>query len=248
MANYSFLKEDKFGNREQLTFTGNEMEIYIPTYYFNPAGEQMAIIVGDLVETIGLFWFNTSNKFHELQLPVKIRFEFSERVGRKRLKLQPQLPSIEYDVFKLKRGDAFIHDTNHKQSVDDITYFINKLVVGAKLPPTVPYDEVVPLMMNTLQITEIYGRLGVSATTLEIVLSELYRTRGNLSKPYRMSFRRGKEYDYRMMRITKIPELNSTLSGLMGEDTNHQIASAVVRARTKGTPNRESPMGKLIKY
>lgn len=242
-----FLREEKRDLRTQVTFTGSKMEVYLPSYYLE-SGEAMAAIVGRRVECIGMFWFSVSGKFYELQVPVKISFEFSDRESvRKRL--QNGMPELDYDVFVLNNGDAFVYDVNHKEAIDDIIFFIQKLVEGAKLPPTLSYEEVMDVYLKALEVTKINTKLGVNSVTLEFIMSELYRDRRNLSKPFRLSYN-GKSvgpYDYRMLRIVKVPENNSVFTGITGEDTDQQLISAVLRTR-EGKAERPSPIEEIIKY
>lgn len=242
-----FLREEKKDLRTQITFKGSKMEIYLPSYYLE-SGEAMAAIIGRRVECIGMYWFNAGGKYYELQIPVKISFEFSERESvRKRL--QNGMPELDYDVFILNSGDAFLYDVNHKESVDDIVFFIQKLVEGAKLPPTLSYEELMSVYLKALEVTKINTKLGVNSVSLEFVMSELYRDKRNLSKPFRLSYN-GKSvgpYDYKMLRIVKIPEQNSVFTGITGEDTNQQLISAVLRSR-EGRDERPSPIEEIIKY
>jgi hypothetical protein len=244
---FPFLREEKVDLRTQVTFTGSKMDIYLPSYYLE-SGESMAVILGRRVECIGIFWFSVGSKYFELQIPVKISFEFTER-SSERKRLMPGMPELDYDVFTLTNGDAFVHDVNHKESTDDIIFFIQKLVEGAKLPPTLSYEEIMSIYLKALEVTKINSKLGVNLVTLEFIMSELYRDRRNLSKPFRLSYN-GKSvgpYDYRMLRIVKIPEQNSVFTGITGEDTNQQLISAVLRTR-EGKGERPSPIEKIIKY
>jgi hypothetical protein len=242
----SFLKTEKVGLREQVIFNGDKLEIFIPDYFLDP-DEKMAFIIGEKVKTLGIFWFKHKEKLYEIQIPVKIIFEFSE-MYKDSLKLKPSMPLTDYSVFVLKNGDIFMFDTNYKQSVDDFSFGImDKLIEKAKMPPTVAYNEVMSIFVNALQVTQILDRLGVSAVTFEMMLSELYRNRRNLSTPFRMTFDEKKPYDYKMLRIVKLPELNSTFTGLLGEDIDQQVVSAVLRNR-ENKKEKESPLEKLIKY
>ena len=241
----NFLKDEKFGLREQTTFVGEEMEIFLPSYFLDPA-ENIARTISNRIETVGLFWFKVGEEYYELQIPVKFEFSFTSR-RKKKMKLKPGMPEIDYDIFVLVNGDAFIYDTNHKQTVDDITWFIAKMIEGAKLPPTISYDEVFGVFTRALEITQINAKLGVPALTLEFLLSELFRNRRDTSEAFRYAYTGKNAYDYRMVRITKIPEMNSTFTGLLGEDINQQIVSAVLKSR-EGKEEKVSPIEKIIKY
>jgi hypothetical protein len=244
--NFQFLREEIKALRTQMTFVGSSMEIFIPSYFLDK-NENIANYMGNRVESVGLFWFKVGTEFYELQLPVKIQFEFTETY-KKKMKLMPGMPSEDYIVFVLKTGDAFVYDINHKQDSDDFNWFIDKLIEGAKLPPSVSYDEVFNLFSRALQITNINNRLGVPFLSIEFMLSELFRKRGNTSIPFRKDYDGKKNpYGYKMLRITKVPENNGTFTSLIGEDLKQQLISSVLRNR-EGKVDRISPLEKVLKY
>jgi hypothetical protein len=242
---YPFFKEDKVDGRTQLTFTGTRLEIYVPSYYLLPT-EELAQVIGNKIQSLGILFFKADGKLFELQIPVNIMFEFSEQYKEK-LRLKPSLPIMEYDVFVLVKNDTFIYDLYYKQSFDDIMMWISKLVQGAKLPPTLPYSEVFSLYVKALQVTNINANLGIPALSIEFILSELYRNKRNLTRPFRFAYNGTNEYDYRMIKITKVPEMNSTFTALLGEDIKQQLVSSIAKFR-EGRVDRVSPMEKIIKY
>jgi hypothetical protein len=242
-----FLREEKIDLRTQVTFTGSKMEIYLPSYFLD-SESKMAAIIGRRVETIGLFWFSVAGKFYEMQIPVKVSFEFSDR-EKKSMRLQNGMPIIGYDIFMLENGDAFIYDVMYKQSIDDIGFFLSKMIEGGKMPPTISYEEILGIFLKALEVTKINEKFGVGSVTLEFILSELYRDKKNNSDPFRLAYdgKRVSPYDYKMVRIVKVPEMNSTFTGLTGEDINQQLIAAILRNR-EGREERLSPIEKIIKY
>lgn len=245
---FPFLKEEKIGLRTQETFVGKKLEIYLPSYYIDKNDNRaIALDLGDKIESIGLFWFKVNDTdWYELQLPLKFQFQFSS-FRKERVKIQPNMPEAEYIVYELKNGDAFIYNVLHKQNVDDMAKdFFGKLIQGAKIPPTVAYEDVADIFFKAMSSSK-YTSLGVSALSIELLLSEIYRVRKNLHDPFRLAYNGNNKYDYQMVRITKVPELNSTFTGLIGEDVTSQIVSAVVKNRS-GVEEKESPIEKSIKY
>ena len=240
---FNFLKEETFGLRTQKTFIGNTCKMYIPDYFFK---DGIAADLGNRIESMGIFVFSVDGELYDLCMPIKFQFEYreSEKVTKK---LTPDMPEIEFMVFTLKRGDAFIYDTNHKQNVDDIKAdFIDKLIEKAKMPPTVKYEDMLQTMLNALVATN-YINLGVSGIAYEFILSTLCRSRKSMNTPFRQAYDGKNSYGYRMSRITKIPELESTFTGITGEDINHQLVSGVLKSRNK-VEEKESPIEKMIKY
>lgn len=243
-----FLRKDTYGLRTQETFIGNKCEIYIPAYYFNRTKPEIAIAkeLGERIQTIGLFWFSVDNEWYEMQLPLKYEFQFSERT-KKTLKIKPEFPEEIYEVFILKRGDAFVYDVLHKKDLDDLKKdFIGKMIENAKLPATINYNDTLNIFLKAMQATE-FTSLGISAVSIEFMLSEMYRNKRNMREPFRKVYNGKNGYNYKMVRITKLPELNSTFTSLIGEDINNQLISSILRKR-EGAIERESPIEKIIKY
>ena len=245
---YSFFKEESFGLRHQLTFIGQEMKIYLPKNYLEP-DSIFANKLGNAINTIGLFWFSVNNKFYELSLPLKIEFEYQSEETFKG-KLSPELSSMEYDVFVLKTGDAFCRDLNHKQDISDLETMFLRIIDQGKLPQTVDYQESIAIVLNLFSSSGIGSKLGVSSALVEILLSELYRNKHNPNEPFRKLLNSSSSaslFDFKMIRMTKLPQLNSIFNSIVGEDTYNQLANSIVRQR-EGAKDRVTPMEKLLKY
>lgn len=247
MENISFLKTETFGLRTQETFVGNKCEIYIPTSFINKnASFSIATELGDRLETIGIFLFKVNGELYFLAFPLKFQFQFSS-VEKKRLKLKPNIKEDEYFIYTLKKGDAFIYDVLHQKNIDDISNdFVAKLIENGKIPQYVSYDDVLQLFINVMSAST-YTNLAVSSVSLEFLLSELYRSKDNTRDPFRFAYNGNNEYSYKMIRITKVPQLNSTFTGLIGESINDQLVDAVVKKR-ENVKEKESPIEKIIKY
>lgn len=242
---FNFLKEETFELRHQLTFTGKEMEIYLPVAYLNNE-PSLADIIGEYIETLGLFLFKVDGKMYEINLPIRFMFNYSER-KKWSGKLLPELNSEEYDVFVLKTGDIFCYDINHRENLGDIMFFMNTLIEGGKLPNIISYDNVLTILLQAMAVTN-SGDIGLSSVSYELLLSELYRSKNNINTPYRQYINKfpNKPYDYKMIKLTKIPETSSNFLSLIGEDINHQIVAAIYNTRT-GREDKISPAEKLLK-
>jgi len=114
------------------------------------------------------------------------------------------------------------------------------------MPNTISYSDSLNVFLKAMSATEITN-LGISAVSIEFMLSEMFRNKKNMREPFRMAYNGHNEYDYKMVRITKLPELNSTFTSLIGEDVNNQLVSSILRKR-EGAIERESPIEKIIKY
>ena len=244
MGTYSFLKTEKFGLREQVTFVGNTLNIYLAKSYFD-VSPTLATLIGDKVETIGLFWFEVSGKWYEMQLPIPMMFQFREKTEKK-LILRPGMKEDKYIIFTLKAGDAFMWDTNNKKDAGQIKFVFGKLIEGAKMPKTLPYTEALPVLLNALAITEA-GDLGVSAVTFEFLLSVLYRSKKTGNKEFRFDYDGKNEFDFIMQRITSLTRAAGTFTSIIGEDLGTGLVNGILRTRNK-LKDAETPIEKVIKY
>lgn len=245
---HSFFKEETFGLRQQLTFIGNEMKIYLPKNYLEP-NSVFAKEMGNSIETIGIFWFSVDNKFYELSMPLRIVFEFQERTTFKG-KLKPELLSLDYDVFILKNGDAFCKDLLHKKDIKDIDSMLLRVIDQGKMPLTVSYTESLNIMLNLFESADVLNKVGVSSSVLEILLSEMYRNKHNVNEPFRKLLATSKTaslYDYKLVRMNRLSGLNSVFNAIYGENTVQQLTNAIIRTREK-IPDRPTPMEKLMRY
>lgn len=244
---YSFFKEETFGLRHQLTFVGKELKIYLPKNYLEK-DSVFANKLGNIIETMGLFWFEVEGKMYELSLPLKIQFEYQEAETFKG-KLAPDLLSLEYDVFILRTGDAFVKELNHKQDTEDLVNMMLRIIGQGKLPATISYNESITILLNLLESCGLATKMGMSGTGFEILLSEIYRNKHNVSEPFRMLLNKSNSaspYDFKLVRLNRLSGLNSVFGAMTGEDLYQQMANSIVRTREK-LPDRESPLERLIK-
>jgi len=247
MAVYNFLKEETFGLRKQVTFSGNKCEMYIPAYFIdksnpNPIAEEL----GDRVKSIGLFWFRVDGRdWYELQFPLKFQFQYSEK-SKASIRIKPEMPQEDYIVYTLHNNDAFVYDKLHKKDLDDLKLdFIGKILENAKMPKTIKYNDSFNIFINAMSASET-NSLGISSVSIELLLSEMYRNKKNLHEPFRLAYNGKNDYDYRLVRIVKLPGLNSTFTSIIGEDINNQLVSSILRKR-EGIADRPSPIEEIIK-
>lgn len=244
--NFSFLKEESFDLRKQETFVGNTCEIYLPSYFFSKNDNNtLANDLGTRISTIGIFYFKVDGKLYHLELPVRFEFTFTS-IEKKRMKIKSNFPEIEYYIYTLKNGDAFVYDILHKKDTGDLKFYINKLVEGAALPYDVPYEKALPIFLEAMKITEITN-LNITSVSIEFLLSEIYRSKRNMQQPFRLEYNGHNSFDFKMVRLQKIPQLNSTFTGITGEDINTQLVSAIVKTR-ENVQDKETPIEKIIKY
>lgn len=247
--NVAFLKKETFDLRTQETFVGDKCEIFLPLKFIGDYRDSnpLAIELGGKVSTIGIFWFRIDNKeWYELQLPLKFEFEYSDKY-KKKIRLGDKLPEAEYIVYVLHKGDAFVYDTRHKEDLEDLrTDYIDKMMEKANIPEYVSYNDSLGLFVKAMEAAN-FASVGISAVSIEFILSEIYRSKKNTSEPFRLSYNGNNPYAYKLVPLTKVNQLNSTFTGIIGQDIQNQLISGVVRTR-EHIPDKPSAIENIIKY
>lgn len=241
---YSFFKTETKGLREQVTFIGNRLEAFIPTSFFD---SNFATNIGNNLEVLGMFWFRVDGRMYELKFPVKLMMGFTDTRTEKGFRLALNIPAADYTVYVLHNGDPFIVDRNYQVGLDPLQFFLMKIIEGGKIPAYIAYSDVANIFFDALIASDIKTGLSVPAVSLEFLLSEQLRTKANMSNPFRKNYNGKNDYAYKMVKMTKIPQLSSTFSSLIGEDSNNQLVNSVLRTR-EGKTEIESPIEKIIKY
>ena len=244
--NYKFFKKVK----DQVIFDGSYMEVYIPKFYFE---EGIATVIGNKIETLGIFFFKVFNSKtsktgnqYTLSLPIDMLISFAESYDDK-LKLKGSTGEDNYTILQLEKGDVFMNTTNITQSVQSTDRFV-KLLHSGKLPNTIPYEDVLKIYLNNLDINKV--NLGVPNVVLELIIAELYRSKDGIEIPFRKKIgKAGKvgQLDYQTTNLKNLANINSTFTAISFENMNQSIISSVNKSRNDIQENI-SPVEKTIKY
>lgn len=238
---------------EQLYFTGTYMEAYIPKFYFD---EGLAVENGRDFEIFGVFNFkvfktedrNEKAVMHTLKMPNTIVISPSSvSKSIENLTGEANSEGEEVMIFKFFKNDLFIKSLSIVQDVDSCEKFV-KLINGGKLPPSLSYNDILDLWFMNLEINN--EGLGVPSLIMELIISEIYRDKKDISQPFR--FRIGgngkvSPYDYKTVNLKTIANANSTFTALTFEDIDYALTNSVNKTRynEKETP---TPIEKTIKY
>lgn len=241
----SFLKDDG----ENIIFTGNYMEMYIPEVYFEG---RLAEDYGSSLSVFGLCnvrVFSDTGKPFKLEtfnVPSMITIHPSE-TERKELQLVDgnEMDVQPYRVAKFYKGNVLMKNSI-PQDASNVELFLDVLFRG-KIPKTIPYSQVLQIWQKNLELNGV--KLGVTATILEIIISEIYR---NSKKPEE-TFAKviGKdptvsEYAYRTANIREICARNSTFAALTFEDMDAMITTSL-NINKYNKQESDSPIEKIIK-
>lgn len=233
---------------DKVIFTGNYLEVYIPRYYFDSGISEK---LGNVIKTFGIFNFKVFKSSDKKDNPKLETFKFPsvfettpsiiENADMK--EINPA--DSAFTVLKYFKGDTFINNVNIAKSADNTMLFIN-LLHGGKLPRTIPYNEIAKLEMDNLSFNDV--NLNVSATILELIVSELYRSKGNLSRSFRFDAAAGKDLlAYEPINLKQIANSNSTFTAVTFEDLDYALLTSANKLRTNAK-EAISPIEKTIKY
>lgn len=237
---------------DQVIFVGNYMEVYLPRYYFD---KDVAVRMGNSIQTFGIFNFKVfSSEDKKENSPVRT-FNFPSVLETKpSSSYNAEIPNLvadsdekDFTVLKYYKGDVFITNVNTTQKSDNTIMFINLLNAG-KLPKTIPYDKVLETELANLAFNNV--NLNVPSTVLELIISEIYRDKKDLTRAFRFRAGSGEKvsmYDYKPINIKQISTFNSTFTGVTFEDIDYNLTASVNKTR-QNKKETVSPIEKTIKY
>ena len=244
--------DNKYFRREDtnILFVGPYMEMYVPGYYFK---NNLAEEVGENFKIFGLVnivTFNDPdgkqpNPMRLLNLPVTINTYPSEVEVRK-MDLHSTEGTEPVVVMKYYTNDILC---NAFMPVVTQTFksFIN-LLDGGKVPAFTPYNEVFNILKKNCTIGGIHFDL--PDLTYEILIAEKYRSKRNTQVKFGAVLGKDPKHDqtdYVTFSPREITKSNSTFNGIIFEDMDQMITSAINSAVT-GRKERTSPMEEIIKY
>lgn len=248
MADYPYFREEG----DKCIFTGAYMEVYLPKYYFEKSVAQR---LGSIIETIGIFNFRVFESedrkdkapLHTFNFPSLLATQPTDSYNKKITDLVEGQGDMEYTVLRYYKGDQFITNLNVTQKSDNTVMFINLLNTG-KLPTLIPYNKVLETELANLEFNGV--NLKVPATVMEMIISEIYRDKADLTRSFR--FKAGSKgnvsmYDYKPVNIKSIATFNSTFTGVTFEDLDYNLTASVNKAR-QNKQEAISPIEKTIKY
>jgi hypothetical protein len=234
---------------ENIIFTGEYMEAYIPNFYFEG---KLAEDYGQSIRVFGLFNVRVFSKGKPMKLetfnvPTMIYMHPSEMEKRKDLQLIPGDDNdVEtYMVAKFYTGNI-IMPNSIPQDASNVELFLDVLTRG-KVPKTIPYSQVLQVWQKNLALNGV--KLGVTSTVLEIIISEIYRNKKKPEETFSKIIGKDpktSEFAYRTANIREICARNSTFAALTFEDMDQMITSSL-NINKYNKQESSSPIEKIIK-
>lgn len=241
----SYLKTETIDGRTQSTVTAEEIKVYIPESYFSGAYAELQSV---LCETLGLYYFKVGSELHFLRMPIKVKFQYIGQPEKATLSLKSGMPPIKYMIFTLKKGCAFLWDLHREQSSSDLLFIVTHFLENGQWPEFVAYDEMLSIMFDVYKAChESADVLDVPSVIIEMLLSQVARSKRDSNVPLRMIYNGKNKYDYTPVRLTRVTSAMSTFNALMGEDMAKQMVASVLRTR-EGKDEPPNEIEEVIKY
>ena len=208
----SYIKEE---NNKVIYNGEGELIYYVPEKYFEL---KAASIIGEKVETLGLFMYSN----------------FTKGGKSDGLKINKK---ASYRLLHFSKGDELICSLAVPQSTANVEKFVN-LLTRANLPEFIPYDELFKYLIMNGDLNGFNYK--VSNQIIGLVISELCRDKDDLTKPFRLS---GKDnmMDYVFIPINKAPKFTSPYMAVTSENPDEAIAAAM-----NVETNQKSPLESIM--
>ena len=222
-------------------------EFYIPTEYF-AMGKKFAEDFTDKIHTIGLFNIGIfeDDKLVDVKVfnvPIYLDimvYDYDVRM----IDVGSGTP-VECRVYKYYQDSIICRSFIAENSGVAQTFL--QLIISGSMPGTIPYSQCLSVWRKNLELSGV--NLGVSSAIMEMILAVMYRDAKDPSKKYCIRYGSSgdsSEFDYMSASIRQICQYNSTFTGIIYEDIDSMITSAINRNRN-GKEEGETPMEKIIK-
>lgn len=212
-----------------------ELVYYVPEKYFENGN---AVIDGEYVNLLGLInyeIFNKSGKGSGMKLTkcaTFIKCKPSNISKPKEIILKGAFEPTICRLLSFKNGDELICSTRVPQSVQNVEKFVNVLIRG-NLLNNIPYNQIHEYILRNAESNNFNYK--VSAQIIGMLISEIYRYKNDLKKPFRLSDMKSMT-DYKAITISTIPKQTSAFTAITSENADESIASAITNKSHKDSP------------
>lgn len=226
---------------EKVIFDGDgELIYYVPEKYFDI---RAAEIIGERTIVMGMFTYAVFDKngkrvtFKPFNCPTMIECIPNDITKESNYHLEGTKEPKAYRLLHFKKGDELMCHTKIPVDFATLECFINIFKRG-NLPENIPYDKVQEYVLKNAELCKFDYK--VTAQVLGIVISEIYRSEKDLSKPFRLSGSNDM-LAYKAISIDKVPKYTSAFTAITSDNADEAIAAAMT---TKGTG--DSPLEKIV--
>ena len=212
-----------------------EIIYYVPEKYFEL---NMAYGLGEYVYTLGVFTYAHFRKdgkndgVKHFKCPTMIKCKPSKIEKITTFQVQGSKTPQGYRFLHFTDGSELISELALQQNIENVEKFIG-VVKGGNLPDYIPYNELHEYLIENARLNGFNYR--VSHQILGMIISEIYRDKDDLSKPFRYSEMKDMTA-YKAINMTKIPKYTSVYTSITSENPDEAIAGAIVNKGSGRSP------------
>ena len=212
-----------------------EIIYYVPEKYYELS---LAYSLGEYVNIMGVFAYchfeksGKADKLKHFKCPTMIKCKPSKIEKVTSFQLQGSKSTQGYRFLYFMDGAELISELALQQNIENVEKFMN-LVKGGNLPDYIPYNEIHEYLIANAKLNGFSYR--VSHQILGMIISEIYRDRKDLSKPFRYTDMKDMT-DYKAINMTKIPKYTSVYTSITSENPDEAIAGALINKGTGRSP------------
>ena len=238
-----FLRYDK----DNIIFTGEKLEMYIPTDWFDNG---MAEMVGNRVSVLGLLHircYDIKGKMifqNIMNLPSTIIIR-PKTIENRTEDIGYDMGLNKYTICVFYKNDIVMSRYIQKDS-DNVQDFLN-MIMRAKISG-IPYSTLLDVWKRNLEINAV--DLGVPNSIMELILSEIYRSADDLVDNYATVKNKNpnlSETSYIPANERQLCAKNSTFAALSFEDIDSMITYSLNMTKSN-QEQKISPIEKVIRY
>ena len=216
-------------------------KFFVPEKYF---GGRIAKFVGENISLFGVIPYaifdkndKPVGKLRTFKYPISFLTHPDEIDTVKNLTLTKNNAPEDYKVLKYRKGGVIVVNYNIAEDSDNIETWYSAIDTGS-LPINIPYNEIQDYFMQNCLLTG--NNYKVSLQLIGVVISELCRSKKDISKPFRLEDNPDMNA-YQWISIKDVPRDVSPFTALTQEEWDKAVISSITTKNSK-----ESPIEKIM--
>lgn len=212
-----------------------ELIYYVPEKFYDLS---VAYSIGEYVEAMGIFCYarfdgtGKSSGIKHFKLPTMMKCKPSKIDKVTSFQLEGSSTPQGYRLLHFQDGDELLSEIAVPQSIVNVEKFTG-LLKGGNLPDHIPYNELQDYIILNAKLNGFNYK--VSNQLLGLMISEIYRDKKDLSKPFRYTDMKDLTA-YKAVNITKVPKYTSVYTSITSENPDEAIAGALINSGTGESP------------
>lgn len=211
-------------------------KFFVPEKYFSG---KLAQFVGENISLFGVIPYaiydkndKPIGKLRTFKYPISFLTKPDEIEVVKGLKLTKNNKVEDYRVLKYRRGGVIVVNYNIAEDADNIEKWYSALDTGS-LPINIPYNQIQDYFMQNVLLTG--NDYGVSLQLIGVVISELCRSKDDISKPFRLD-NNPDQNAYQWIAIKDVPRDVSPFTALTNEEWDKAVIASITTKNSKSSP------------